>query len=182
MAWNRASISLTIIISTTMSPARVVIMACSSRPERTSSWLSTATMMPMAAIRKMRSTSKFSSLPFLFRRLQQGQAQGHAPKGPQGHVQPGAPLPVLPGAMEEGPHQGGVQLQVLQLPLHAAGPQPLDESQVELPVPGFCSSRFPASPKALQGSSEKPGSPAASRQKRESSRPSHTSWDRGLAE
>ena len=44
-------------ISTTMSPAREVSMACSSRPARSSTWYSTETMMPMAAIRKIRSTS-----------------------------------------------------------------------------------------------------------------------------
>ena len=49
----------TTIISTTTSPARVVIMACSSRPARLSTWLSTATRMPMAAILKI----KFTSIP-----------------------------------------------------------------------------------------------------------------------
>ena len=37
--------------------ASVVIMACSSRPLRTSSKFSTATRIPMAAILKIRSTS-----------------------------------------------------------------------------------------------------------------------------
>ena len=57
MSWNRSLISRTRIISTTTSPASVVIMACSSRPERTSSWFSTATRIPTAAILKIRSTS-----------------------------------------------------------------------------------------------------------------------------
>lgn len=46
-----------LIFKTTTSPARVVIMACSSRPERTKSWFSTATRMPIAAILKIKSTS-----------------------------------------------------------------------------------------------------------------------------
>ena len=47
----------TTIISTTTSPASVVIVACSSRPERTSTWLRMETMMPTAAILKTRSIS-----------------------------------------------------------------------------------------------------------------------------
>ena len=47
-AWNKAFISLIIIISTTISPAKVVIMACSSLPERMRSWFKTATIMPIA--------------------------------------------------------------------------------------------------------------------------------------
>ena len=50
MRSKRSLISWTIIIKTTTSPARVVIMACSSRPERTKSWFSTATRMPMAGL------------------------------------------------------------------------------------------------------------------------------------
>ena len=50
MVTKSTLICLTRMDSTTTSPASVVIMAWSSRPERMSSWLSTATMMPMAAI------------------------------------------------------------------------------------------------------------------------------------
>lgn len=57
MVTKRTLICLTRMDSTTTSPASVVIMAWSSRPERMSSWLSTATMMPMAAILKIRSMS-----------------------------------------------------------------------------------------------------------------------------
>ena len=53
MVTKRTLICLTRMDSTTTSPANVVIMAWSSRPERMSSWLSTATMMPMAAILKI---------------------------------------------------------------------------------------------------------------------------------
>ena len=53
-----------IIISTTISPARVVIIACSSRPERISTWLRTATMIPIAAILKIKSTSIIFHRPF----------------------------------------------------------------------------------------------------------------------
>ena len=59
---NSWAISCTTIISTTTSPARVVIMACSSLPARLSTWLSTATRMPMAAILKIKSTSNVRSL------------------------------------------------------------------------------------------------------------------------
>src|SRR5699024_595398 len=58
---NRSLISCTISISTTMRPASVVISACSSRPERDSSCPSTATRIPTAAMRKIRSTSIGSS-------------------------------------------------------------------------------------------------------------------------
>lgn len=57
MVTKSTLICLTRMDSTTTSPASVVIMAWSSRPERMSSWLSTATMMPMAAILKIRSMS-----------------------------------------------------------------------------------------------------------------------------
>ena len=57
MVTKRTLICLTRMDSTTTSPANVVIMAWSSRPERMRSWLSTATMMPMAAILKIRSMS-----------------------------------------------------------------------------------------------------------------------------
>lgn len=57
MVTKSTLICLTRMDSTTTNPASVVIMAWSSRPERMSSWLSTATMMPMAAILKIRSMS-----------------------------------------------------------------------------------------------------------------------------
>ena len=38
MVSNSRLIWVTIMVSTTISPARVVIMACSSRPERIKSW------------------------------------------------------------------------------------------------------------------------------------------------
>ena len=43
------------IIKTTINPAKVVIIACSSRPERIRSWFKTATIMPIAAILKIKS-------------------------------------------------------------------------------------------------------------------------------
>lgn len=60
--------------STTTSPANVVIMAWSSRPERMSSWLSTATMMPMAAILKIRSMS-IHIPPYLSSEAEDGRRQ-----------------------------------------------------------------------------------------------------------
>ena len=54
---DSAAKGMTLIDMTTTSPASVVIMACSSRPERTRSWFSTATKIPTAAILKIRSTS-----------------------------------------------------------------------------------------------------------------------------
>ena len=63
MSWNSPLISCTKIIMTTTRPAKVVIMACSSRPERTRSWFSTATKIPTAAILKIRSTFMLSPLP-----------------------------------------------------------------------------------------------------------------------
>ncbi len=66
MVSNRTLIWLIIIIKTTISPASVVIMACSSLPERIRSWLSTATMMPMAAILNTKSMFHESKVPFFF--------------------------------------------------------------------------------------------------------------------
>ena len=63
------SICWIIIIKTTIKPARVVIIACSSRPERTKSWFKTATIMPIAAILKIKFTSMvfFSFLTLFYK-------------------------------------------------------------------------------------------------------------------
>ena len=50
---NKYAISLTIIISTTISPAKVVIMACSSRPDLVNTAFKTETKIPIAAILKL---------------------------------------------------------------------------------------------------------------------------------
>lgn len=57
MVVKSSDILSTSISRTTISPASVVIIACSSRPERESTRLSTATIIPMAAILKINSTS-----------------------------------------------------------------------------------------------------------------------------
>ena len=54
------SICCITIIKTTISPVKVVIIACSSRPERIKTWLSTATIIPIAAILNIKSTFKLS--------------------------------------------------------------------------------------------------------------------------
>ena len=50
-----------------------------------------------------------------------------------------------------GPTRAAYSSRVLQLPLHAAGPQPLDESQVELPVPGLLQQPLPRLAQGLAG-------------------------------
>ena len=68
IAVNRESICWIIIMSTTISPASVVIMACSSLPDRIKSWFSTATIIPIAAILKIKFTSMLVS-SVLFRQI-----------------------------------------------------------------------------------------------------------------
>ena len=54
---NKSAISCAIITRTTTSPASVVIVACSSLPDRASTWFNIETIMPIAAILNIRSIS-----------------------------------------------------------------------------------------------------------------------------
>src|SRR5699024_3565194 len=84
--------------STTTRPARVVIVACSSRPERESTWLSTETRIPMAAIRKIKSTS------ICFSPSQQQDGQHRPGRQAKGPVHPPLLFRLLPGLLQ-GPAQ-----------------------------------------------------------------------------
>ena len=61
---NNSDICCTSISKTTMRPASVVIIACSSLPERESTRLRTATIIPIAAILKINSTPAVITSPF----------------------------------------------------------------------------------------------------------------------
>ena len=64
MVLKSTSICWITIIKTTISPVKVVIIACSSRPDRIKTWLSTATIMPIAAILNIKSTFKFKNFSY----------------------------------------------------------------------------------------------------------------------
>ena len=86
---NRLAISWTTIIRTTTRAAKVVIIACSSRPARLRTWLSTATTIPIAAILKIRSTSNAN--PSFVSRSDQQDDQKCSTRQPKGLAHPALP-------------------------------------------------------------------------------------------
>ena len=135
-------------------------MACSSRPERTSSWLSTATMMPMAAIRENEVHIQFSSLPFLFPALTAGPGTGPCPQRPPGPRTAGSASPGPPWRDGGGAPPGRRTAPGAPAAPPRRWPPAPGRIPGELPVPGLLQQPLPRLAQGLAGVGGKaPGPP-----------------------